>query len=128
MADAQPQSTLNSTLSIKTPLLAFRGGPDHVSPASGPASLAPPQRIEKARPSLRINPANPNHHLWNNHGVWWVHLTLHLPDYTKRRVRRSLATSHLGTARQRRDAFLRRAGMLTGMAASKTAPRAKSRP
>jgi hypothetical protein len=44
------------------------------------------------RPSLavRIKRTNPNHHLWENHGTWWMHYTVHLPDFTKRRVRRSL--------------------------------------
>ena len=57
-------------------------------------------------PSLRVDPANPNHHLWNNHGIWWLHYTLHLPDYTKRRIRKSLSTRSLETARARRDTFL----------------------
>ena len=35
--------------------------------------------------SVRNNPANPNHHLWNNHGKWWCHLTLHHDDGTKGR-------------------------------------------
>lgn len=54
----------------------------------------------------RLNRANRNHHLWNNHGTWWVHYTLHLPDFTKQRVRRSLATRSIETARRRRDAVL----------------------
>ncbi len=58
------------------------------------------------RLSLRINPENPDHHLWNNNGTWWCHYTEHLPDYTKRRVRVSLGTSDLELARQRRDAIL----------------------
>lgn len=23
---------------------------------------------------------NANHHLWDNHGTFWCHFTLHLPD------------------------------------------------
>ena len=46
---------------------------------------------------------NPNHHIWNNNGTWWLHYTLHLADYTKRRVRESLGTRDLGEARRRRD-------------------------
>ena len=57
-------------------------------------------------PSLRVNPDNPNHHLWNNHGTWWLHYTLHLPDYTARRIRRSLRTNTLAEARTRRDQHL----------------------
>ncbi len=56
-----------------------------------------------ATPSVRIAETNPDHHLWNNNGTWWIHYTLHLPDYTKRRVRRSLGTRHSRTARARRD-------------------------
>jgi hypothetical protein len=56
--------------------------------------------------ALKTDSANPNHHLWNNHGTWWLHCTLHLADYTKRRVRRSLGTREVGLARERRDAAL----------------------
>lgn len=59
-----------------------------------------------ATPSLRVDPANANHHLWNNHGIWWLHYTLHLPDYTKRRIRKSLSNRSLETARAKRDSFL----------------------
>jgi len=55
--------------------------------------------MSTATPSLRVDPANPNHHLWNNHGTWWLHYTLHLPDYTKRRIRKSLSTRSLEAAR-----------------------------
>ncbi len=58
------------------------------------------------RVSLRINEANPDHHLWNNNGTWWCHFTEHLPDYTKRRVRVSLGTSDIELARRRRDDIL----------------------
>lgn len=53
--------------------------------------------------SIKIDTENPDHHLWNNHGTWWVHYTIHQPDYTKRRVRVSLETRHRHEARQRRD-------------------------
>ena len=61
--------------------------------------------------SVRINAANPDHHLWNNHGTWWCHYTLHLPDFTKRRVRRNLGTRLLAEARQRRDQILAAANL-----------------
>lgn len=51
--------------------------------------------------------ANPNHHLWNNNGTWWFHCTVHLPNYTKERIRKSLATGDLETAQRRRDEELR---------------------
>lgn len=49
---------------------------------------------------------NPFHHLWNNNGTWWCHYTEHLPDFTKRRVRRNLHTSDSGIARVLRDSLL----------------------
>jgi len=55
-----------------------------------------------ARPDRR----NPNHHLWNNRGTWWCHFTVHLPDYTAKRVRVSLRTRDVGEARRRRDRLL----------------------
>jgi hypothetical protein len=39
--------------------------------------------IDPVKPAVRIDAANPRHHLWNNHGTWWCHLTVHLPDHTK---------------------------------------------
>lgn len=56
--------------------------------------------------AVRISPENPNHHLWNNHGVWWTHFTVHRPDYTKKRIRLSLGTRDLEQARRIRDLFL----------------------
>ena len=56
--------------------------------------------------AIRVNPANRDHHLWNNHGTWWCHFTLHLPDCTKRRLRRSLRTACLDEARALRDNLL----------------------
>jgi hypothetical protein len=71
--------------------------------------------------ALRVNRANPDHHLWNNNGTWWCHFTVHLPDFTKRRIRRSLRTPDLGTARRNRDSllsgWLRRATCSTSLAA-----------
>jgi hypothetical protein len=52
---------------------------------------------------LRINAANPNHHLYNNNGTWWCHYTEHRPDFTKQRIRMSLQTPSLLTARAKRD-------------------------
>ena len=54
----------------------------------------------------RAHAGNANHHLWNNHGTWWCHLTLHLPDYTKKRLRLSLETGDLTLARRLRDSTL----------------------
>ena len=60
----------------------------------------------KEKASIRIHADNPDHHLWNNNGTFWCHYTLHLRDYTKRRVRRSLKTSNIKHARKLRDQLL----------------------
>ena len=60
--------------------------------------------------SLRIDPDNPDHHLYRNNGTWWIHYTRHLPDYTVRRVRHSLRTKDRAEARLRRDRLI--AGLL----------------
>lgn len=56
--------------------------------------------------SVRINPANPNHHLWNNHGTWFIHYVVHPTPFTKERIRHSLHTKSLEEARRRRDELL----------------------
>jgi hypothetical protein len=53
---------------------------------------------------VRLAAANPDHHLWNNHGTWFIHYTMHPTPFTKERVRRSLGTPALAVARERRDA------------------------
>ena len=58
-------------------------------------------------PSVRIDDANPLHHLWCNNGTWWVHYTLHF-DFRRRRIRRSLGTRSLDEAVRRRDELLAR--------------------
>jgi len=62
--------------------------------------------------SLRILADNPDHHLWNNNGTFWCHYTLHLPNYTKRRVRQSLGTDCVERARKLRDKVLANASKL----------------
>ena len=56
--------------------------------------------------ALRTNARNLNHHLYNNNGTWWIHFHVHHPDYTKSRVRESLGTKCLTTARTLRDQAL----------------------
>ena len=50
---------------------------------------------------------NLNHHLWNNHGTWFLHHTIYPTPNTKERIRRSLGTSDVIVARARRDFCLR---------------------
>ena len=56
---------------------------------------------------IRVRAENPNHHLWNNHGTWFLHYTVHPTAFTKERIRRSLGTKDVAVARERRDAFFR---------------------
>ena len=56
--------------------------------------------------SLRTHPRNPNHHLWWNNGTWWLHATVHRPDYTKQRLRLPLETKNILQARAHRDTVL----------------------
>ena len=56
-------------------------------------------------PGIRVREDNPNHHLWNNHGTWFLHYTVHPTPFTKERIRRSLGTKDLKIARERRDNF-----------------------
>ena len=56
-------------------------------------------------PGIRVRAENPNHHLWNNHGTWFLHYTVHPTPFTKERIRRSLGTKDVKIARERRDTF-----------------------
>lgn len=58
---------------------------------------------QKTHIALRINDGNENHHLWNNRGVWWCHVTVHKPDSTAERLRFSLRTRDIHKARTLRD-------------------------
>jgi hypothetical protein len=65
--------------------------------------------------ALRVSTENPDHHLWNNHGTWFLHYTVHPTPFTKERIRRSLGTKDRLVARERRDAFFRH--LASGVAA-----------
>ncbi len=56
-------------------------------------------------PGIRVRAENENHHLWNNHGTWFLHYTVHPTPFTKERIRRSLGTKDVKLARERRDTF-----------------------
>jgi hypothetical protein len=56
--------------------------------------------------AIRCRGNNPLHHLWNNNGTWWCHLTIHLPGFTKERVRISLETHDVSEAKKLRDSLL----------------------
>ena len=58
--------------------------------------------------AIRVDESNPNHHIWNNNGTWWLHYTVYPTPVTSERRRLSLHTSCLDQARQRRDLLLRK--------------------
>jgi hypothetical protein len=59
--------------------------------------------MENETLAVRIDSANPDHHLWNNNGSWWCHYTAHYADNTAERIRVSLRTGNVEEARERRD-------------------------
>jgi hypothetical protein len=56
--------------------------------------------------SRRQKTTGTNHHLWNNHGTWWFHGTLHPLDGTAKRIRVNLRTRDSDKARKIRDSIL----------------------
>jgi len=56
--------------------------------------------------AVRVNPANPRHHLWNNNGTWFVHYTAYPSPVTKQRFRVSLGTKRFDEAQRKRDRLL----------------------
>ena len=57
--------------------------------------------------AIRTDEDNPNHHLWNNNGTWFVHYTVYPTPVTKQRVRKSLKTKCLDEARKKRDSLFK---------------------
>ncbi len=53
--------------------------------------------------AIRTAGSNPDHHLWNNNGTWWIDYTIYPNAFQKERVRLSLGTKSLVEARVRRD-------------------------
>ena len=76
-------------------------------------------------PGNRVRAENQNHHLWNNHGTWFLHYTIHPTPFTKERIRRSLGTKDVEVARDRRDSFFATLAADAAKAAS-TAPLRKA--
>jgi hypothetical protein len=56
--------------------------------------------------ATRRTDTNPNHHLMNNHGTWWIRFTLRSTEGTSKRPAYSLKTPDLETARRKRDRIL----------------------
>jgi hypothetical protein len=79
---------------------------------------APKGRVQhmnaELKPSVRCHPGNLDHHLWDNNGTWWCHLTVHFADFTKRRFRLSLETKDVLHARRLRDSLFALFGISQG--------------
>ncbi len=58
--------------------------------------------------AIRLDKSNPNHHLWNNNGTWWLHYTIYPTPVTSERRRKSLRTPSLKQARQKRDQIFKK--------------------
>ena len=56
--------------------------------------------------ATRRTDTNPNHHLWNNHGTWWIRFTLRSSEGKSIRPAYSLKTPDLNAARRKRDRIL----------------------
>ena len=50
---------------------------------------------------------NPNHHLFNTRGTWFLQITIHRGPVSER-LRGSLKTKDLGEARRKRDVLIAR--------------------
>jgi len=75
-----------------------------MTPTQAALAYSPPQL---RRTGYRKNGRpHPNHHLWRNGRLWWIAITIHRPNWTVERVRRSLGTDDLIEARRRRDSIL----------------------
>lgn len=114
-SDAQALRSLNQnslsgepTVSTRVPKVGSRAAaPSGVMTMNHAIKfMSPPRR--RFQLSLRTHSENADHHLWNNHGTWWCHFTLHCPTGIKHRVRRSLRTGDVLVAQKRRDALLAR--------------------
>lgn len=56
---------------------------------------------------IRRTDRNPNHHLWNNNGTWWIRFTLRaVSGESRKRPAYSLKTPDLDAARRKRDRIL----------------------
>jgi hypothetical protein len=64
--------------------------------------VCPPKRRHE------ITATNPNHHLWQHGKNWWVYCAVNPTPRTKDKLRRSLSTECVHTARFRRDELFRR--------------------
>ena len=60
-----------------------------------------------ARSAVGVNGPADNHHLWRNRRTWWVAFTIVCDGHRQERIRQSLATRDVETARTLRDQVMR---------------------
>ena len=48
-----------------------------------------------------------NHHIWDNNGTWWCHLSIARRTGPAKRLRFSLKTNNVREARKRRDLIMK---------------------
>ena len=77
------------------------------------SNICPPQKKTKSCACVS-RPTSKNSNMWNNNGTWWCHFTVHEADYTKERIRLTLATSDQAKARLRRDHLLKSCEKIAG--------------
>lgn len=63
--------------------------------------------VRPAKTSAHAAAAKPNHHLWRHGKNWWVYCAVNPTSCTKDKLRRSLNTESVRTARRRRDELFR---------------------
>jgi hypothetical protein len=86
-------------------------------------------RTSVAHAATRLDPIDPDHHLWRNGRLFWVAFTVHLPGWKKERIRLSLGTADVVEARRRRDQMLREYPLARGCQLSlRLSPRRTARP
>ena len=64
------------------------------------------QRVKKKIVALPDRKYGANHHIWDNNGTWWCHLSLARRTGRAKRIRFSLRTDNVGEARKRRDLIM----------------------
>ncbi len=73
----------------------------------GDAAVPATEKTKQAGLAMRSVEANPNHHIWNNNGVWFCNLMVKTAGGESKRIRESLHTKNVDEARIRRDAMIR---------------------
>ena len=82
-------------------------GATEKSKSNSSLMLVPPTaKTAGSRLRMRSVEKNPNHHLWNNNGVWYSNFILETDTGQRHRVRNPLYTKNVEDARERRDKII----------------------